>query len=288
MHKREGILVKSHYFCIITKKQPMLFPQIRATLSPIYPFVAVLFIFLFVTSCVSKKEILYLQDIERIHTATDALQNNPVIRPNDILSIQVSSYDMEASAPFNLMAPAKNIQEQNTNQSGQAQGYLVNNDGSIEFPVLGTLQVGGMTRQELVEDLKTRISVYVKDPILNVRITNYKVTVLGEVARPGAYYIDDERITLLEALGKAGDLTIFGKRENILILREQNGIKTYSKIDLTKSEFLDSPYYYLQQNDVVYVQPNNAQVNSAAYNRNSGVYISIASVLISIIVLISR
>ncbi|PKP25757.1 MAG: sugar transporter [Bacteroidetes bacterium HGW-Bacteroidetes-2] len=268
----------------------MLFQRIRATVLRIQPLIAVLFFILFVaSSCVSKKEILYMQDIEKLNTAAEVvIQNNPVIHSNDILVIQVSSYDMEASAPFNLLAPARNILEQGTSQNLQGQGYLVNNDGSIEFPVLGTLQVGGMTRQELVEDLKTKISVYVKDPIINIRISNFKVTVLGEVTRPGDYYIENERITLLEAFGKAGDLTIFGKRDNILILREQNGIKTYNKIDITKSDFLDSPYYYLQQNDVVYVQPNNAQINSAAYNRNSSVYISIASVLISIIVLISR
>ena len=106
--------------------------------------------------------------------------------------------------------------------------------------------------------------------------------------RPGTFNIPDERITLLEALGKAGDLTIYGKRSNIILLREQNGLKTHSIIDITKSDFLNSPFYFLKQNDVIYVQPNNAQVNSAAYNRNSSVYISIASVLISLIVLISR
>ncbi len=249
---------------------------------------AVVLLLAFVTSCVTKKEILYLQDIERLDGATAALQNSPVISPNDILQIQVSSYDMEASAPFNLVAPTQNIQTGDYVAGRQAQGYLVNNDGTIEFPVLGTLQVGGMTRQELLEDLKKRVSIYVKDPIINIRIINYKVTVLGEVAAPGTYYVNDERITLLEALGNAGDMTIFGKRDDILILREQNGIKTYSKIDITKSDFLNSPFYYLQQNDVVYVGQNNAQVNSAAYNRNTGVYISIASVLISVIVLISR
>ncbi len=248
----------------------------------------IVFLIVLVTSCVTKKQILYIQDVESIDQSVTALQNNPVIGPNDILQIQVSTYDMEASAPFNLLAPTQNIQTEGYTPGRQAQGYLVSNDGTIEYPVLGTLQVGGMTRAELLEDLKTRISAYVKDPIINIRITNFKVTVLGEVTRPGAYFVNDERITLLEALGNAGDMTIFGKRDDILILREQNGIKTYAKVDITKSDFLNSPYYYLQQNDVVYVGQNNAQVNSAAYNRNTSVYISIASVLVSLIVLISR
>ncbi len=266
----------------------MLSSHLRVTCKGIKQLIAIVFLVVFATSCVTKKEILYLQDIERLDEATVALQNNPVIRPNDILQIQVSSFDMEASAPFNLLAPTQNIQTEGYSPGRQAVGYLVNNDGTIEFPVLGTLQVGGMNRKELLEDLKTRIAVYVKDPMINIRITNFKVTVLGEVAAPGAFYVSDERITLLEALGNAGDMTIFGKRDDILILREQNGIKTYAKIDITKTDFLSSPYYYLQQNDVVYVGQNNAQVNSAAYNRNSGVYISIASVLISVIVLLSR
>src|SRR5690606_10602165 len=154
--------------------------------------------------------------------------------------------------------------------------------------VLGTLTVGGMTRQELVNHLKEKLSTYIKNPIVNIDITNYKVTVLGEVNRPGTFTIPDERITLLEALGMAGDLNIYGKRNNVLVLREENGVRTYSKIDLTKSDFIDSPFYYLKQNDVVYVQPNNAQVGAAAYNRNATVYISIASVLISLAVLITR
>ncbi|MCR9183143.1 MAG: polysaccharide biosynthesis/export family protein [Flavobacteriaceae bacterium] len=239
-------------------------------------------------SCVSKKDILYLQDIEKMATNSDAMFSTPVIQPNDILSINVTAFDMEAAAPFNLIMPARTVQELTNTSTKELQGYLVSIDGTIEFPVLGTLKVAGLSRQELIEKMKEEIRVYIKDPIVNVTISNYKVTVLGEVMRPGIYNIPDERITLLEALGKAGDLTIYGKRTNIILLREQDGVKTHSIIDITKSDFLNSPYYFLKQNDVIYVQPNSAQVNSAAYNRNSSVYISIASVLVSLIVLISR
>jgi len=239
-------------------------------------------------SCVSKKQILYLQDIEKMAANSEAMFSTPVIQPNDVLSISVTAFDMEAAAPFNLIMPARTVQEATNSSSRELQGYLVSQEGTIEFPVLGTIKVGGLSRQELIEKMKKEIQLYIKDPIVNVSISNYKVTVLGEVARPGTYNIPDERITLLEALGRAGDLTIYGKRTQIILLREQEGVKTHTILDITKSDFLNSPYYFLKQNDVIYVQPNNAQVNSAAYNRNSSVYISIASVLISLIVLISR
>lgn len=239
-------------------------------------------------SCVSKKEILYLQDIQKIANNEQALFSSPVIQPNDILSINVTTFDMEAAAPFNIIMPARTVQESTGFSNREQQGYLVSVEGNIEFPVLGTLQVGGLSRQELIEKIKNQISVYLNNPIINITIANYKVTVLGEVQRPGTYNIPNERITLLEALGKAGDMTIYGKRNNVIILREQNGVKQHTIVDITKSDFLNSPYYFLHQNDVVYIQPNSAQVNSAAYNRNSSVYISIASVLISLIVLITR
>lgn len=249
-----------------------------------------LFVFLagFITSCVSKKEIIYMQDIEELKTASDTLYSKATIRPNDLLSIYVTAFDMEAAMPFNMILPATTLQEQANPISRNTQGYLVNQDGTIEFPVLGTLDVAGLTRQQLILKLKKEISTYLVNPIVNVSILNYKVTVLGEVARPGTYSTPDERITLLEAIGMAGDLTIYGKRDNILVLREINGMKTYQKIDITQTDFLQSPFYYLQQNDVVYVQPNKAQMGGAAYNRNTSVYISIASVLISLMVLIAR
>ncbi len=256
----------------------------------IFRFSPFLVLFLLLTSCVSKKEVIYLQDIESIASNTEKLYSTTVIQPNDLLNINVSAFDMEAVAPFNLIMPTRPQQNQQIENSTTSQklNYLVSNDGTIEFPVLGTVNVGGLTRQELTSKLKKKISAYVKNPIINVAIVNYKVTVLGEVSRPGTFTIPDEHITLLEALGRAGDMTIFGKRDNIIVLREKDGVKSHSIVDITKSDFLYSPYYFLQQNDVIYVQPNSAQISSAAYNRNSSVYISIASVLISLIVVISR
>ena len=146
----------------------------------------------------------------------------------------------------------------------------------------------GLNRQELAAKLKDQIAAYVQDPIVNVRIVNFEVSVLGEVNRPGTFDIRDEYLSLPKALGLAGDLTIYGQRNNVLVMREENGVKTHAYLDLTDASVINSPYYYLKQNDVVYVEPNGAQRQSASYNRNAGVYISIASVLISLIVLITK
>jgi polysaccharide export outer membrane protein len=195
---------------------------------------------------------------------------------------------MEAAAPFNLVQPTRSLTQGRTVPGRDAQGFIVNADGTIEFPVLGTVMAGGKTRQELVNHLKNQISVYLKDPIINIEITNYKITVLGEVNNPGTYSIRDERVTLLEALGYAGDMNIYGKRNNILVLREENGVRTYSVVDITNTNFVQSPFYYLKQNDVVYVQPNSPQIQASAYNRNSSIYLSIVSLIITLTVLITR
>jgi len=229
-----------------------------------------------------------MQDIEKLAEENKEMYNNPVIRPNDMLVINVSAADMEVAMPFNLLMPARNLQEANSSFNREIQAYIVNNDGTIEFPVLGTMEVGGLTRQELIQKLKEEIGKHIVNPIINVRITNYKVTVLGEVNRPGTYPIGDERITLLEAIGMAGDMNIYGRRDNVIVIRENEGIKEYKIIDITKSDFLQSDYYYLQQNDVVYVQPNGPQIQASAYNRNISAYVSISSLLISVILLIDR
>ncbi|MFI2744571.1 polysaccharide biosynthesis/export family protein [Zhouia sp. PK063] len=241
------------------------------------------------TSCVSKKSILYFQDISKLNEQVDSVNFNPTIRPNDLLSITVSAYDLDAVRPFNLpLTSAQNISGSNLSTGAQLQTYLVDGEGNIEFPVLGTVNVAGLSRSALVIKLRKDISTYVKNPIINVRIMNYKVSILGEVKNPGTYTISDERITVLQALGLAGDLTVYGKRTNVMVIREKNGDKQYGKLDLTKADLFDSPYYYLQQNDVVVVSPNKAQIQSSAYNRNVGVYISLTSIIISLISVLTR
>ena len=244
---------------------------------------------LLTTSCVSRKKIAYFQDLPELQAEVDLAKSNLEIQPNDLLTITVSAAHIEAVQPFNLpLTSAPSLAGGSIGGRMELQSYLVDSDGNIEFPVLGTVHVAGLTRQELVVKLKEEISKYVQNPIINIKIINFQVTVLGEVVRPGTFTVPDERISLPKALGLAGDLTIYGQRDNVLIMRETGGKTEYEYIDLTSSDFINSPYYYLQQNDVIYVEPNSAQRQGASYNRNASVYISIASVLISLIVVIAR
>jgi polysaccharide export outer membrane protein len=174
------------------------------------------------------------------------------------------------------------------NGQPQLQPYLVDSEGLINFPELGRIKVEGMTRIDLAEDLQEQLLKYVDKPIVNVRIVNFQVSVLGEVNRPGTFTITDEYLTVSKALGLAGDMTIYGKRKNVLVVREEDGSKSHAYLDLTQAEVLNSPYYYLKQNDVVYVEPNRAQRQSSIYNRNASIYISIASVIVSLTVLFAR
>jgi polysaccharide biosynthesis/export protein len=247
---------------------------------------------LLLSSCVSRQEIVYFQGLEQ---AGERLEKNTEkdlkIKPNDLLTISVAAPEKEAAVPFNLtVAGALGGLESSLSLQGreQMQTYMVNQEGAISFPVLGEIKVAGLSTRQLSTELKDQISEYVQDPIVNVRIVNFQVSVLGEVNRPGTFDVRDENLSLPKALGLAGDLSIYGKRDNVLVMREQNGKKVYEYLDLTDPETLNSPFYYLQQNDVVYVEPNSAQRQSASYNRNAGVYISIASVLISLAVLLTR
>uniref|UniRef100_UPI000590DBF1 polysaccharide biosynthesis/export family protein n=1 Tax=Psychroserpens mesophilus TaxID=325473 RepID=UPI000590DBF1 len=162
------------------------------------------------------------------------------------------------------------------------QTYLIDPDGNIEFPILGTIKLGGLTRVEATDMLKTRIGEYVKEFIVNIRLINFTITVLGEVNRPGTYTVQNERISMTQALGLAGDLTIFGKRDNIFLIREIDGKKKYAKFDLRSINVVNSQTYYLTQNDVIYVEPNNAKIKSSSYNPNTGVLISAISTLATI------
>lgn len=252
------------------------------------PLLAILSL-IFLNSCVSGKKITYFQNMEQLEQLAEASKTGLSIKPNDLLTVSVSAYNMEAALPFNLPVVGSTGTDMLRAQGvAQMQPYLVDSNGNIEFPQLGTIKVAGMNRQELSGKLKTQISLYVKEPIVNVRIVNFQVSVLGEVNRPGTFSIPDEYLSLPKALGLAGDMSIYGQRENVLVVREENGQKSYAYLDLTDSNVMNSPYYYLKQNDMVYVEPNNAQKQGAGYNRNSSVYISIASVLISLAILITR
>lgn len=238
---------------------------------------------------------VYFQNLDqlKVEDGSSAIYDNLEIKPNDQLSITISAEEMEAALPFNLPFAGSIIGSQNTAVRVQGtpliQNYLVNSDGEIQFPVLGTIKVAGFNRKELSRMLETKISDYIQKPVVTVRISNFQVTILGEVKNPGTFPVTDEYLSLPKALGLAGDLTIYGKRKNVLVVRESgNGDKKHAYLDLTNADIVNSPFYYLQQNDVVYVEPNGPQLQSASYNRNASVYISIASVLVSLAVLITR
>jgi polysaccharide export outer membrane protein len=238
-------------------------------------------------SCASRKDIVYYQDIDGVAFKEKTNSYEIKIQPDDLLMIIVSAEDPEIAAPFNLKSYTSiNPNKQDVAGSQATQLYLVDADGFIDFPILGRLKVSGMARSRLAQFFQDKISVYIKNPIVNLRIMNFKISLQGEVTLPGSYTIASERITLIEALSMAKDLTIYGKRDNILIIREIDGLKTYNRVDITKADFINSPFYYLAQNDVVYVEPNKNKVNGSAVGPNTGVIISITSLLITLITLI--
>ena len=233
-----------------------------------------------ITSCGSNKDIIYFQNANSFETmvATDSYM--PKFKVGDVIGIHVSTLDPEASRPFNVQVMPTTVGEQGDISSGQID-YIVDTDGNIGFPVLGTVKILGLSPTEVKTLLAAELSDYLINPIINVRLKSFKVTILGEVRRPGSYPVGGERITILEALGLAGDLTIKGKRDNVLIIRDFNGTKVYTRIDLTKKEVMKSPVYYLTQNDVIYVEPNNSAVASSTLDNRTTIAISVASLLIT-------
>jgi polysaccharide export outer membrane protein len=212
------------------------------------------------TSCVSPKSIIYFQGDTLKQTSQKITQNYiPTIQTGDLLSVVVGSLNAEANEIFNT---ANSINTAVTNYSAtssgarlQPLGYLVDKDGNIELPMVGKVQIGGLNISDATELIKQKLTHYLKEPSVIVRNLNFKVSVLGEVAKPAVYVIPDEKISLPEVLSLAGDLTIYGQRNNVLVIREEDGNRIYTRIDLTSREIFDSPYYYLHKNDIIYVEP---------------------------------
>lgn len=234
------------------------------------------------TACASRENIVYFQgDHQEIEGEIE--NYSLTIQPDDQLVITVSARDFAATQPFNQV----NYYYQNQSEV-RLQSYLVDQEGYIEYPVLGKIKLGGLTRPEAMSHMKTLLAEYIIDPGVTIQISNFKVTVLGEVNVPGSYSLPNERITVLDAIGLAGDLTINGVRENVLIIREIGSEKTFHRLNLTSSDIFNSPVYYLKQNDVVYVEPNKAQINSSTYSRNTSIIISIAGLIITVISVLTR
>lgn len=253
-------------------------------LKKIIPFF-VLVLLLFSSSCASRKDVVYYQNIADIEKADVAANFEIKIQPDDLLSIAVLAEDPEITIPFNLSASNAKSTASTSVSSTSGSVYLVDAKGFIEFPVLGALKVSGLTRSELLKALRDRISVYIKNPTINLRLVNFKVVVQGEVTAPGVYPVNSERITLIEALTMASDLTIYGKRDNILIIREVAGVKTYNRVDITKADFINTPFYYLAQNDVVYVEPNNTKIRGSKIGADTNLILSAVSILMTLITL---
>ena len=235
-------------------------------------------------SCASKKDVVYFQNSSNFETLVDENTFSPKFKVDDLISIHVSTLNPEASEPFNLYRGS-----QEGGVRPEQVDYLVDKDGEIDFPVIGKIKIAGLSPDEVRILLREKLGDYLKDPIINIRLKNFSVTILGEVRRPGTYSVQGERITLLEAIGLAGDLTIKGKRDNVMVIRDFDGTKVYSKVNLTDKGVLGSPVYYLTQNDVVYVEPNQSAVTASTLDNRAGIYVSIASTLITAaIVLITR
>ncbi len=243
----------------------------------------IIILLVILSSCASRKDLVYFQDEPLSESELSSNNYELTYKSDDLLTIDVSGLDPEATKPFNLPAVSYDVSSViNAQGRLKMQTYLIDTDGNIEFPVLGTMKIGGLTRAQTTTMFKERLSEYIKNPIVNIRLANFTVTVLGEVARPGTFTIQDERISLPEALGLAGDLTIYGKRDNIFLIREVDGKKRFAKLDLTSINIVNSPLYYLTQNDVIVVEPNKARVRQSSYNQNNSVIISAIGVLATV------
>lgn len=254
-------------------------------------------VFILLSSCASKKKLDYLQNIENVALQASMKNAKSTIQPNDQLVILVTAKDMDVVRPFNqnfssgqilqYSTASNNMPTQNqTSTSGPT--YIVDTQGNIEFPVIGKVNTENKTTEELRDILKKEISKYVLNPQVSVKNTNYKITVLGEVNRPGTYNIPEAQTTVLEVLGLAGDLTIYGNRDDILVLRNIDGTMTKERINLTKADFINSPYFYLKQNDVIIVSPNETKQKTSRLDPNTGIYISVASIVVTILALIFK
>jgi len=242
------------------------------------------------SSCASRKDVVYFQGVDTV--AMDSINKNsnysPILKPDDQLSIIVSSIDGEAALPFNLPAASVNITGLNATGNPQIQAYLIAQDGTIEFPQLGRLHLAGLTRLQAIDLFKTKLAPFLNDPVVTIQIVNFKVSVLGEVKKSGTFPVKNERITVIEALGLAGDTSLWGLRNNVLVIRETENGKQFVRVDLTSPEMFTSPVYYLQQNDVVYVEPNKPKINNSATSATTGIIISITSLAITVISILLR
>ncbi len=247
-----------------------------------------LFTLILLQSCSSKKNILYVQDIDRSNL-TELNFEAPTIQANDILKINVATLEASAAIPYNKLTDDSGGSSSNL-ELMRLEGYEVSKTLTIEFPQLGTLSVLNKTPTQLAKAIKQRLESegHLINPSVNVGLLNAKFTVLGEVARPGTFSFTESKLNLFQAIGLAGDLTINGQRKNIKLIREINQERTVLHIDLTTSDWMNSDSYYIFPNDIIIIDPNNPKVKSAGFIGNLGTAISVVSVLLSSIILLTR
>jgi len=237
-------------------------------------------------SCSSPKNVAYIQNSDSIDYSRSEVLYDARIMPKDILTITVNTVNPEASEPFNLFVSSELSANRSIGAQRALQTYLVDNKGCIEFPVIGTIKVGGLTKsacEKLIHDKIQRFMNAEENPIVTVRMSNYKISVLGEVNRPGMFTVSNEKINIFEALAQAGDLTIYGVRDRVKLIREdEKGHKDVYTLNLNDAEIINSPYYYLQQNDVIYVEPNKVKAKNSAIGQSTTIWISIAGALVSL------
>lgn len=249
---------------------------------------------LLMSSCNTSKEIIYLQDVRLESPEEIKAAETITIEPKDMLSIVVSSSQPDAARIFNLPIMATQASNGDLMYDSYLNGYVVDGDGYIDFPVVGKIKASGLNRWQLQDRIMEtlREEKLLDDPVVTVDFMNFKVSILGEVTAPGTYSIKSDKVSVLEAIAMARDLTIYGKRDEVYVIREEGGQRHSYKLDLRSSDIFDSPAYYLKQNDVIYVQPNKVRAGQSTINQNTvksvSMWVSIASLLTSIGVLVAN
>ena len=231
------------------------------------PIIVCFMVLTIISSCVSTKDVPYMKNADIVDLTPSRGLYDAKIMPKDLLTITVSTLNADASAPFN--GGSTSIVAQGNSNTASTQGYLVDNNGDIEFPLVGKIHVAGLTKTLCQEAIRERIAPYLaktERPLVTVRMSSYRITVLGEVKGPGVIPVTTEKISVLEAIASAGDLSIYGRRDNVMLIREDsNGQKSIHRLNLNDANIINSPYFYLQQNDVLYIQPNKVQASNAGF-----------------------
>lgn len=238
-------------------------------------------------SCAGSKKVAYFQNVDHVDLSASKGLYDAKIMPKDMLTITVSTTDPAAATPFNLsVSNTLPVTGQLNTGAGALQGYLVDNNGDINFPIVGKIHVAGLTKNECQDAIRRKVMPYLaetENPIVTVRMSSYRVTVIGEVGKSCVIPVSTEKMSILEALASAGDLSIYGKRDNIMLIREDaTGQKSVHRLNLNDADLINSPYYYLQQNDVIYVEPNSVKAKNSAIGQSVTIWFSLISIMTSI------